>query len=136
MKNRNLILGLLSILLFACDAADAADTEVSVFLSVPIKNELTDQVKSVVTRELQKLPDIKLEDNLLLESGHYVISIVALPFKLPSRATVGVVLSYVFQDNHQTVHGVLTGTPDDLVNLCERLASIFDFKFLEPNRRK
>ena len=135
MKNRNLILGLLGILLFACDAANAADRQFSVFVSVPIKNELTDQVKSFVTRELQELPDIKLVDNLSHEKDHYVISIVALPFRLPGGDTVGIALSYVFQDNDKIVHGVLTGLPDDLENLSELLVSIFDFKYLEPKRR-
>ena len=135
MKNRNLILGLLGILLFACDAANAADRQFSVFVSVPIKNELTDQVKSFVTRELQELPDIKLVDNLSHEKDHYVISIVALPFKLTGGDIVGVALSYVFEDDHQIVHGVLTGSPDDLENLSELLVSIFNFKLLEPNRR-
>ena len=135
MKNRNLILGLLGILLFACDAANAADRQFSVFVSVPIKNELTDQVKSFVTRELQELPDIKLVDNLSHEKDHYVISIVALPFKLPGGDIVGVALSYVFQDCDKIMHGVLTGLPDDLENLSELLVSIFNFKLVEPNRR-
>ena len=134
MKNRILISGLLCILLFACDAANAADRQFSVFLSVPIKNELTDHVKSFVTRELQELPDIKLVDQLSHEKGHYIISIVAVPFKLPSRVPIGAVLSYVFQDSDQIVHGVLTGLPDDLEKLSELLVSIFDFKYLEPNR--
>jgi len=134
MKNRNLILGLLGILLFACDAANAADRQFSVFVSVPIKNELTDQVKSFVTRELQELPDIKLVDNLSHEKDHYVISIVALPFKLPGGDIVGVALSYVFQDCDKIMHGVLTGLPDDLENLSELLVSIFNFKLVEPNR--
>ena len=134
MKNRSLVLGLLGILLFACDATNAADRQFSVFVSVPIKNELTDQVKSFVTRELQELPDIKLVDNLSHEKDHYVISIVALPFKLPGGDIVGIALSYVFQDCDKIMHGVLTGLPDDLENLSELLVSIFNFKLLEPNR--
>ena len=135
MKNRSLILGLLGILLFACDAASAADRQFSVFVDVPVKNDLTDHVKSFVTRELQELPDIKLVDQLSHEKGHYIISIVAVPFRLPGGDTVGVALSYVFEDDHQIVHGVLTGSTDDLEILSEQLVSIFDFKYLEPNRR-
>jgi len=56
--------------------------------------------------------------------------------KLPSRVAVGVVLSYVFQNSDQIVHGVLTGSPDDLENLCKQLVSICNFNFLESNRRK
>ena len=134
MKNRSLVLGLLGILLFACGPANAADTQFSVFVSVPIKNELTDHVKRFVTRELQELPDIRLVDQLLLGKGQYVISIVALPFKLPGGDTVGIALSYVFQDCDKIMHGVLTGLPDDLENLSELLVSIFNFKLVEPNR--
>ena len=134
MKNRSLILGLLGILLFACDAANAADRQFSVFVSVPIKNELTDYVKSTVTRELQGFPDIRLVDQLVHGKGQYVISIVALPFKLPGGDTVGIALSYVFQDCDKIMHGVLTGLPDDLENLSEVLVSIFNFKLVEPNR--
>jgi hypothetical protein len=136
MKNRILISGLLGILLFAYDAASAADRQFSVFVSIPIKNELTDHVRSTVTRELQKLPDIKLVDELLHEKGQYVISIVALPFKLPGGDTVGIALSYVFQDCDKIMHGVLTGFPDDLENLSEVLVSICYFKLVEPNRRE
>jgi hypothetical protein len=135
MRNRSLVLGLLGILLLACDAANAADRQISVFVSAPIKNELTDQVKSIVTRELQNIPGIKLVDKLLHGKGQYVISIVAVPFKLPSRVPVGVALSYVFQDSDQIVHGVLTGSPDDLENLCEELVSSFDIRLAAPNRR-
>ena len=135
MKSRSLILGLLGILLLACDGTNAADRQCSVFVSVPIKNELTDRVKSLVSRKLQKLPDIKLVDKSLHGQGQYVISIVAVPFRLPSRVAVGVALSYVFQDSDQIVHGVLTGSPDDLENLCEELVSSFDIRLAAPNRR-
>lgn len=134
MKNRILVLGLLGALLFICNAARAGDRQFSVYVSVPIKNELTDHVKSFLTRELLERQDIRLIDEISHEERHYVISIVALPFKLPSRVAVGVVLSYVFEDGHQIVHGVLTGAPDDLEILSERVVSIFDFKYLEPNR--
>ena len=135
MKNRNLILGLLGILLFPYNVVNAVERQFPVLVSVPIKNELTDQVKSFVTRELQELPDIKLVDNLSHEKDHYVISIVALPFKLPGGDIVGVALSYVFQDCDKIMHGVLTGLPDDLENLSELLVSIFNFRLVEPNRR-
>jgi len=136
MKKRNLILASLGILLFVCHAVNSADRQFSVFVSVPIKNELTDHVKKIVIRELQELPDIKLEDNLSLEEGHYVISIIAEPIKLPNRVAIGVAISYVFQDSQQIAHGLLTGSPEDLENLCEQLVPMFDFKFIEPNRRK
>ena len=134
MKNRSLILGLLGILLLAYDVANAADRQFLIFVSVPIKNKLTDHVRSFVTGELQGFPGIKLIDKLLHEKGHYVISTVALPFKLPSGVTVGVILSYVFQDSDQIMQGVLTGFPDDLENVSELLVSIFYFKLVEPNR--
>jgi len=135
MKSRSLILGLLGILLFSCDAANTADRQFSVFVSIPIQNELTDHVKSIVTTELQKLPGIKLVDKMVNRNGQSVFSVVAVPFKLPSRVAVGVVLSYVFQNSDQIVHGVLTGSADDLENLCEELVSIFDIRLVDPNRR-
>ncbi len=136
MKSRNLVLGLLAILLFAYDSVNAANRHFSVFVSVPIKNELTDSVKNIVTRELQKLPDIKLADELPHGNDQYVISIVAVPFKPKSRVAAGVVLSYVFQGNGLVVHGVLTGSFDDLEKLSELVVSIFDVRMVEPNRHK
>ena len=136
MKKSSLVLGLLAILLFAYDLAIAVDRQFSVFVGVPIKNELTDTVKNISTRELQKLPDIKLADELSHENGQYVISIVAVPFKPPNHLAAGVVLSYVFQDGGQVVHGVLTGSFDDLEKLSELVVSIFDVSVLEPDRHK
>jgi hypothetical protein len=136
MKNRSLVLGLLGILLFGCNLAHAADRQFSVLVSVPIKNELTDRIKTFVTRELRELPDIKLVDNLSHEKGQYFISIVAVPLKLESNVTLGVALSYVFQDGDSIAHSVLTGSPDDLKNLCEELVSNFDITLVEPNRHR
>ncbi len=134
MKNRSLILGLLGILLLACGAASASERQFLVSVSVPIKNEFTDRVKSFVIGEFRELPDIKLVDNSSHENGQYLISIVAVPLKLESAGTVGVAVSYVFQDGDSIAHGVLTGSPDDLKGLCEALVSNFDIAFVEPNR--
>jgi hypothetical protein len=136
MKNKSLILGLLGILLFAWNAVNAADSRFPVLVSIPIKNELTDRVESIVTRELRELPDITLVDKSFHQKGRYLISIVAVPIKLPNGTTVGVALSYVFQADHCVVHSVLTGSPDDLKDLCESLVSNFDTTFVEPNRAK
>ena len=136
MKNRSLILGLLGILLFSCVAANATDRQFLVLVSVPIKNEFTDRVKSFVTREFRELPDIRLIDKSSHEKGQYYISIVAVPLKLESAVTVGVAVSYVFQEDDSIAHGVLTGAPDDLKDLCEALVLNFDITFVEPNRRK
>ena len=136
MKTSTLVLGLLTILLFAYDPAIATDRQFSVLVSVVVRNELTDTVKNIVTRELQKLPDIKLADELPHGNNQYVISIVAVPFKPRSRVAAGVVLSYVFQGNGLVVHGVLTGSFDDLEKLSELVVSIFDVRMLEPNRHK
>ena len=134
MKNRSLILGLLGILLLACGVAHASDRQFLVLVSVPIKNEFTDRVKSFVTREFRELPDIKLVDKSSHENGQYLISIVAVPLELEGAGTIGVAVSYVFQDGDSIAHGVLTGALDDLKGLCEALVTNFYIAFVGPNR--
>ncbi len=136
MKNTRLIIGLLSIILFAYNAVNAADKQFSVLVSVPYENEFTGRVKSFVSRELRELPDVKLVDKLSRRKGEYFISIVAVPLKLASGATVGIAVSYVFQEGDWIGHNVLAGSPDDLKSLCEKIVSTFDIDLLEPSRHK
>ncbi len=129
-------MGLLVTLLLACNAANAADRMFSVMVSVPVKNEFTDRVKSLITKELLKLPDVRLVSKLLNGKDQYRISVVAVPSNLESGVTIGIVVSHVFQDDDSISHSVLTGAPDDLEDLCEALVANFDTAFLEPERHK
>jgi hypothetical protein len=128
------IFSLISILLL-CYNAEAATKGFDVQFVVPAANELTDQVKSYGTRELRALHDVKLIDadpNL----SAYFISIYPVPMKLIDGRDWAVVVSYVIEKDHIIDHGVLTGSPDQLKSLVEKIIAYFDTKWLEPKRHK
>lgn len=135
MNYKFLFFVLLGIFLFAYNA-NASDRQFSVFFNVPTENELTDQVKSFISRELRELPDVKLVDKLVHnKKGQYFISVAAVPIKLKSPSeTIGVAVSFVFKEGDWTAHNILTGS--DLKSLCEKIVSIFDTMTLEPKRQK
>jgi hypothetical protein len=112
MKCKNLILGLLSILLLSYNA-EAADAKFKVQFVVPPWFELADQVKSYGTRELRAIHDVELVDvNPNLSA--YFISIYPQDIE----------------------HAVLTGSPDQLKSLVEKIIAVFDTKWLEQKRHK
>ena len=135
MKFMRLVFGILFILVLIYNA-DAGEKQFSVLVNVPIKNELTDRVKSFVTRELRGFSDIKLVDQLEHKNRQYFISIVPVQIKLTNGVIVGVAVSYVFQDGERIMHHVLTGSPEALKTLCQELVSAFDTTIIEPNRKK
>jgi len=134
MKNKCLIIVLLGIILFAYNA-NASDRQFSVLFNVSTENELTDRVKSFISRELRELPDVKIVDRLVREKGQYFISVAAVPIK-SSNITIGVAVSFLIQDGDRIMHDLLAGTKDDLKNICQNIVSSFDTTALEPSRQK
>lgn len=132
MKYKNLILGLLSILLLSYNA-EAADAKFKVLFVVPPWLELADQVKSYGTRELRTIHDVELKG---AGYGDYFISIYPVPIKLTNGRTWGIVVSYVIEKDHEIEHNVLTGSPDQLKSLVEKIIASFDTKWLERGRHK
>ena len=134
MKYRNLILGLLSIILLSYNA-EAVDAKFKVQFVVPPWLELADQVESYGKRELRALHDVELigvDPNL----SAYYISIYPVPIKLTNGRTWAVVVSYVIEKDGIVEHAVLTGSPDQLKSLVEKIIASFDTKWLEQNRHK
>ena len=102
---------------------------------VPAVNELTDQVKSYVTRELRSLHDVELvERDPNLDS--FLISIYPIAVKLSNGINAGIVVSFVFMKGELIHHAVVMGSPDDLKVMCESIIAHFDTQWLEPRRHK
>jgi hypothetical protein len=135
MKWRIMLVVSLS-LIFVSHSLDAKDRIFSVVFNVPLENELTDMVRSFVTRELRELPDVKLVEKIKHGTGQYFISVVPQQVKLTGGRVVGVVVSFVIQDGDNIMHDVLIGPSDNLKGLCEKVVSIFDVRALEPYRKK
>ena len=134
MKYKIVILGLITIL-FLTYSAEAATKQFDVQFVVDPTNELTDQVKSYGTRELRALRDVNIigaDPNL----SAYFISIYPVSLKLANGMTWAVVVSYVIEKDGIIEHAVLTGSPDQLKSLVEKIIAHFDTKWLEPKRHK
>jgi hypothetical protein len=134
MKYKYIIFGLISILLLSYNA-EAADAKFKVQFIVPPWLELADQVKSYGTRELRAIHDVELigaDPNL----SAYHISIYPVSLKLANGMTWAVVVSYVILKDGNIEHAVLTGSPDQLKSLVEKIIAYFDTKCLEPKRHK
>lgn len=134
MKYKYTIFCLISILFLSYNA-EAADVKFKVQFAVDPKNELTDQVKSYGTRELRALHDVELigaDPNL----SAYFISIYPVSIKTSTGKTIAVVVSYVIEKDGLMEHAVLTGSPDQLKPLVEKIIAHFDTNWLEPKRHK
>jgi hypothetical protein len=134
MKYKQLLFSLITMLILTCNA-EAANNQFKVQFVVAVGNELTDQVKSYVTRELRGLPDVKIihKDPDLTA---YHISIFPISVKLSNGITTVVAISYVFEKDGLIEHVVLSGPPEQLKTLCEEIIARFDKNWLEPKRHK
>jgi len=134
MKYNKLLFSLITILILTCNT-EAAHNQFKVQFVIPVGNELTDQVKSYVTRELRGLHDVELigKDPDLTA---YHISIYPISLKLSNGITTGVAISYVFEKDGLIEHVVLSGPPEQLKTLCENIIARFDTNWLEPKRHK
>lgn len=132
MKYKILILGLISIL-FLTYSAEAADAKFKVQFVVPPWLELADQVKSYGTRELRAIHDVEL---IGADTNDYFISIYPVSIRTSTGITIAVVVSYVIEKDYRIEHAVLTGSPDQLKSLVEKIIASFDTKWLEQKRHK
>lgn len=134
MKYKYIIFGLIIILLLPYNA-EAADAKFKVLFVVPAKNELTDQVRSYINRELRALHDVELvERDPNLDS--FLISIYPVSLKLSNGIPTGIAISYVFQKGNLIEHAVLSGPSNDLKALWENIIARFDTNWLETKRHK
>jgi hypothetical protein len=134
MKYKYIIFGLISILLLSYNT-EAADAKFKISFVVPAKNELTDQVRSYINRELRALHDVELvEKDPNFDS--FFISIYPISLKLFTGIPTAIAISYVFQKGDLIEHCVLTGSSNDLKALCENIIARFDTNCLEPKRYK
>jgi hypothetical protein len=134
LKYKIVISTLISILCLAC-GVKASAKQFAVQFVVPASNELTDQVKSYGIHELRSLHDVKLigADPTL---SSYHISIYPLLLTLSNGIRTVVVVSYVIEKDGVIEHAVLTGPPDQLKTLVDKVIARFDAKWLEPERHK
>ena len=134
MKYKDVIFGLLSIFVLTFNA-EAGGKEFKVQFVVPASNEVTDRVKSYITRELRALHDVEMvekDPNL----NFYHVSVYPISLKLANGMTWAVAISYVFEKDGMVDHCVLSGPLDMLKTLCENIVARFDTKWLEPKRYK
>jgi len=136
MRHKTVTLILIGSFLLALDA-EPSDKKSKVILAVvpTTETELVSQAKSYIGRELRSLRDVEiLERDPGLVST--VISIFPFSLKLSNGMTAGMGVSYVFEKDSVMSHGVMTGGPNDLKVLCEKVIAYFDTYWLEPRRKK
>lgn len=134
MKYKYIIFSLISILLLSFNG-EAANAKFKVQFVVPPWLELANQVKSYGMRELRSLHDVEIIDEDPNLSNYY-ISLYPLLLKTSTGTVIGVAVSYVIEKDGHIEHAVLTGSPDQLKLLVEKIIATFDTTWLEQKRHK